>query len=108
MDGNLTFIVAIIGIISALAYSFKGSLFSKFKLKKENEIHDLKQDQVKKEIETTQDKIKEKETHIKELEKKQEQAKEIIKEIAKQNNEEVQKILKEEKISNLIKEFDKW
>jgi hypothetical protein len=105
---NLTFTIVIIGIISTLMYSFKDSIFNIFKLKNMPNNHDLKQHIIKEDIIKTQETINQKEIKIKELEEKQEQSKQIIKEIISQNNEEVKKILKEEKISNLLKEFDKW
>ena len=55
-----------------------------------------------------QDEIAVKEQQIQQLQEKSDKATAIIQEIKKTNDESVQKILKEDNVANLIKEFDQW
>jgi len=106
MSLTMTGIVALLGVLGVFFMKYKSHL-SGF-LKAKQEIHTETQKDIETKVSTMQDEIAVKEQQIQQLQEKSDKATAIIQEIKKTNDESVQKILKEDNVANLIKEFDQW
>ena len=106
MEISSTLIVSIIGLIGVLFYGYESKITGFLKAKKE--IHDEKQSEILKKVEITKDEIIQSQEEIKKIEEKIKNAEDTVEVIASSTNEDVKKILKDEKVDTLIKEFSKW
>lgn len=108
MELSTTGIVAIVGVIGLLFLntSLRGKLTSF--LSRKQGAHDATQDNIEVKVEDTKKEIAELQNKVKELDEKGKVTANIVKQVINSGNKKVDEVLKDPKMEELIKEFDKW